>query len=95
MSTRLQRLAKLLYPECVGTGLDSHRSHIVHYVANGNPRNDTGLSYHYDNTEVTLNVALGKTFADGELYFGEMKDVSTHVHVYHRTCMYVHVCRSL
>ena len=68
VSKYLQSLAKLLYPECVGAGLDSHRSHVVHYIADGNP--------HYDNAEVTLNVALGKNFADGELYFGEMKDVS-------------------
>ena len=36
---------------------------------------DVGLSYHYDNAEVTLNVSLGKEYNDGELYFGDMKGV--------------------
>ena len=37
--------------------------------------NDTDLSYHYDNAEVTLNVCLGKEFAGGDLFFGPLKGV--------------------
>ena len=36
---------------------------------------NVGLSYHYDNTEVTLNMSLGKEYNDGELYCGDMKGV--------------------
>lgn len=38
-------------------------------------KEDLDLSYHYDNAEVTLNVCLGKTFTEGGLYFGGMKQV--------------------
>ena len=73
----LQPLSAVLYPECTGsTGLDSHRSFIVTYTTCGSGKTDVGLSTHYDNAEVTLNVSLGKVFTDGELYFGEMKGVS-------------------
>ena len=44
------------------------------YSAESND-SDVGLSYHYDNAEVTLNVSLGKEYKDGELYFGDMKGV--------------------
>uniref|UniRef100_A0A1X7TKU4 Fe2OG dioxygenase domain-containing protein n=1 Tax=Amphimedon queenslandica TaxID=400682 RepID=A0A1X7TKU4_AMPQE len=73
----LQPLSALLYPEWTGSsGLDSHRSHIVTYDATGpTDRTDVGLSTHFDNAEVTLNVSLGKEYSDGELYFGEMKGV--------------------
>lgn len=36
---------------------------------------DLDLSYHYDNAEVTLNVSLGKEFTEGNLYFGDMRQV--------------------
>ena len=73
----LQPLSAVLYPECTGsTGLDSHRSFIVTYTTCRSGKTDVGLSTHYDNAEVTLNVSLGKVFTDGELYFGEMKGVS-------------------
>ena len=72
----LQPISRLLYPECVGKGLDSHRSFIVSYDADsGKQHKDTGLSSHYDNAEVTLNVSLGNEFVDGQLFFGDMKHV--------------------
>ncbi len=37
---------------------------------------DLDLSYHYDNAEVTLNVSLGKDFTEGNLYFGDMRQVN-------------------
>ena len=30
---------------------------------------DLDLDFHYDDSDVTLNVCLGKTFTGGELYF--------------------------
>ncbi|KAI5091301.1 2-oxoglutarate and iron-dependent oxygenase domain-containing protein 2 [Silurus meridionalis] len=67
----LKPLAALLYPDCGGKWVDSHRAFAVKYALN----EDLELSYHYDNAEVTLNVSLGKDFADGTLYFGDMREV--------------------
>ncbi|KAM9622068.1 2-oxoglutarate and iron-dependent oxygenase domain-containing protein 2 [Trichechus inunguis] len=62
----LQPLMALLYPEYCGGPLDSHRAFVVKYA----PGQDRELGYHYDNAELTLNVALGKAFTGGALYFG-------------------------
>ena len=67
----LMPIARLLYPEWVERGLDSHRAFIVKYAIG----EDLDLSYHFDNAEVTLNVCLGKKFTGGTLYFGPMKGV--------------------
>jgi len=66
----LNPIAKAIYPEWVGDGIDSHRVFIVAYQIG----KDVDLSYHYDDAEVTLNVSLGKTYEGGELYIGGMKD---------------------
>lgn len=34
---------------------------------------DLDLNFHYDNAEVTINIALGKDFTGGDLYFGDMR----------------------
>ncbi|XP_027948295.1 2-oxoglutarate and iron-dependent oxygenase domain-containing protein 2 isoform X4 [Eumetopias jubatus] len=62
----LQPLTALLYPDCGGGWLDSHRAFVVKYA----PGQDRELGCHYDNAELTLNVALGKAFTGGALYFG-------------------------
>ncbi|XP_045390896.1 2-oxoglutarate and iron-dependent oxygenase domain-containing protein 2 isoform X2 [Lemur catta] len=62
----LQPLMALLYPDCGGGQLDSHRAFVVKYA----PGQDRELGCHYDNAELTLNVALGKAFTGGALYFG-------------------------
>ncbi|KAG8011608.1 2-oxoglutarate and iron-dependent oxygenase domain-containing protein 2 [Nibea albiflora] len=67
----LYPLTSLLYPDCGGCCLDSHKAFVVKYDMN----EDLDLSYHYDNAEVTLNVSLGKDFTEGNLYFGDMKQV--------------------
>ncbi|XP_012704926.2 2-oxoglutarate and iron-dependent oxygenase domain-containing protein 2 isoform X1 [Fundulus heteroclitus] len=67
----LQPLTSLLYPDCGGRCLDSHKAFVVKYDLN----EDLELSYHYDNAEVTLNVSLGKSFTDGNLFFGDMRQV--------------------
>ena len=67
----LMALSRLLYPEWVGQGLDSHRVFVVKYTM----KEDLDLSYHFDNAEVTLNVCLGRVFKGGDLYFGPMKGV--------------------
>ncbi|XP_029296505.1 2-oxoglutarate and iron-dependent oxygenase domain-containing protein 2 [Cottoperca gobio] len=67
----LNPLTSLLYPDCGGGHLDSHKAFVVKYDMN----EDLDLSYHYDNAEVTLNVSLGKDFTEGNLYFGDMRQV--------------------
>lgn len=67
----LHPLTSLLYPDCGGRCLDSHKAFVVKYDIN----EDLDLSYHYDNAEITLNVSLGKDFTDGNLFFGDMRQV--------------------
>ncbi|XP_041038470.1 2-oxoglutarate and iron-dependent oxygenase domain-containing protein 2 isoform X2 [Carcharodon carcharias] len=67
----LQPITSLLYPDCGGWKMDSHKAFIVKYAVN----QDRELSFHYDNAEVTLNVSLGKDFSEGNLYFGDMRQV--------------------
>lgn len=67
----LKPISSLVYPDCGGKWLDSHKAFAVKYSLN----EDLELSYHYDNAEVTLNVSLGKDFTDGNLYFGDMRQV--------------------
>ncbi|XP_072456748.1 2-oxoglutarate and iron-dependent oxygenase domain-containing protein 2 isoform X2 [Notamacropus eugenii] len=69
----LQPLTALLYPECGGGRLDSHRAFVVKYSMD----EDRDLSYHYDNAEVTLNVSLNRNFSEGNLYFGDFRQVSS------------------
>lgn len=70
----LHPLTSLLFPDCGGHCLDSYKAFAVKYDIN----EDLDLSYHYDNAEVTLNVSLGKEFTEGNLYFGDMRQVVPH-----------------
>jgi len=45
--------------------LDSYHAFIVQYKMT----EQKGLGFHYDASEVTLNLCLGKSFSDGDLYF--------------------------
>ncbi|XP_068617128.1 2-oxoglutarate and iron-dependent oxygenase domain-containing protein 2 [Brachionichthys hirsutus] len=67
----LHPLTSVLYPDCGGRCLDSHKAFVVKYDMS----EDLDLNYHYDNAEVTFNISLGKDFTDGNLYFGDMKQV--------------------
>ena len=65
----------LLYEECGGDSIDSHHAFIVSYKQG----EDVELNFHYDASEVTINVCLGKTFTGGELYFkGILHKPQTH-----------------
>jgi hypothetical protein len=64
-----------LYPQDGGDTLDGHHAFIVQYKLT----EDLDLGFHYDSSEVTLNLCLGKEFQGGSLYFcGLLKDRSTH-----------------
>ncbi|KAG2589010.1 2-oxoglutarate and iron-dependent oxygenase domain-containing protein CP2-like isoform X2 [Panicum virgatum] len=58
-------ISRVFYPEVGGGTLDSHHAFVVEY---GKDR-DVELGFHVDDSEVTLNVCLGKQFSGGELYF--------------------------
>jgi len=64
-------LTSLLYKHI--EDLDSHHSFIVSYEIG----KDEDLDFHVDESEVTLNVNLGKEFVGGDLYFGGIR-CSTH-----------------
>ncbi|KAK7506073.1 hypothetical protein BaRGS_00002795 [Batillaria attramentaria] len=67
----LMPLTSVLFPDCGGGCLDSHKAFTVIYSTS----HDHDLSCHYDNAEVTLNVCLGyEGFTGGDLYFHGMKD---------------------
>ena len=65
----LQDIARLLFPDWGGGHLDSQRAFTVTYRM----QQDKNLDYHFDDSEVTLNVCLGKQFEEGTLYFGNMR----------------------
>ncbi|XP_068643112.1 2-oxoglutarate and iron-dependent oxygenase domain-containing protein CP2-like isoform X1 [Aristolochia californica] len=58
-------ISKVFFPEVGGSSLDSHHGFVVEY---GNNR-DVELGFHVDDSEVTLNVCLGKHFTGGQLFF--------------------------
>jgi hypothetical protein len=58
-------LARVFYPEIGGSTLDSHHGFVVEYGKD----KDLELGFHVDDSEVILNVCLGKDFSGGELFF--------------------------
>ena len=68
----LQPISQKLFLDWGGGKLNSHKAFIVKYEVG----NDLDLSYHYDNAEVTLNVALSpeNAFSGGDIYFGDMRN---------------------
>ncbi|XP_010549099.1 PREDICTED: uncharacterized PKHD-type hydroxylase At1g22950 [Tarenaya hassleriana] len=61
----IRPISKVFFPEVGGATLDSHHGFVVEY---GQDR-DVDLGFHVDDSEVTLNVCLGKEFVGGELFF--------------------------
>lgn len=76
-SDYLNPIATVLFPEWTGTsGLQSQRAFTVKYDFESMKEN-SDLSFHFDNAEVTLNISLDGDFDGGELYFGQMRTVSS------------------
>ncbi|KAM7487684.1 hypothetical protein LguiB_025168 [Lonicera macranthoides] len=65
MEDFIRPISKVFFPEVGGATLDSHHGFVVEY---GMDR-DVDLGFHVDDSEVTLNVCLGKEFSGGELFF--------------------------
>jgi len=64
----MNRLSKVAYPH-IGDTLDGHHGFTVSYEIG----KDTNLSFHKDDSEVTLNVCLGDRFTGGDLFFGGVR----------------------
>ncbi|XP_072972641.1 2-oxoglutarate and iron-dependent oxygenase domain-containing protein CP2-like isoform X2 [Typha angustifolia] len=58
-------ISRVFFPEVGGSTLDSHHGFVVEYGKD----KDVELGFHVDDSEVTLNVCLGKQFSGGELFF--------------------------
>lgn len=71
MRTRVQPLARLLFPRFTAGRLDHHHGFVVEYELQG----DLELDFHADDSEVTLNLCLGKHFTGGNLFFGGLRCV--------------------
>ncbi|KAL6982424.1 2-oxoglutarate and iron-dependent oxygenase domain-containing protein cp2 [Sarracenia purpurea var. burkii] len=65
MEDFIRPLSRVFFTEVGGSTLDSHHGFVVEY---GMDR-DVDLGFHVDDSEVTLNVCLGKQFSGGELFF--------------------------
>lgn len=65
MEDFVRPIATVFFHEVGGSTLDSHHGFVVEY---GMDR-DVDLGFHVDDSEVTLNVCLGKHFSGGELFF--------------------------
>lgn len=65
MEDFIRPISRVLFPEVGGGTLDTHHGFVVEY---GMDR-DVDLGFHVDDSEVTLNVCLGKQFSGGELFF--------------------------
>lgn len=65
MDDFIQPISRVFFPEVGGSTLDSHHGFVVEY---GFDR-DVDLGFHVDDSEVTLNVCVGKQFTGGELFF--------------------------
>ncbi|XP_057859115.1 2-oxoglutarate and iron-dependent oxygenase domain-containing protein CP2 isoform X2 [Cryptomeria japonica] len=61
----IKPLASVLFPDVGGSTLDTHHGFVVEY----SKERDLDLGFHVDDSEVTLNVFLGKQFTGGELFF--------------------------
>lgn len=83
IDTYLSPFTTLLFPNDHGDSLDDHHCFLVRYKAG----EDLKLSLHVDDSEVTLNVCLGKEFQGGLLNFygekGEATEKKEEVNVTH------------
>lgn len=88
MEDFIRPISRVLFPGVGGSTLDTHHGFVVEY---GMDR-DVDLGFHVDDSEVTLNVCLGKEFSGGELFFRGVR-CEEHVNTESRpgeSCEYSH-----
>ncbi|CAA0817202.1 2-oxoglutarate (2OG) and Fe(II)-dependent oxygenase superfamily protein [Striga hermonthica] len=79
MEDFIRPLSRVFFAEVGGSTIDAHHGFVLEY---GMDR-DLDLGFHVDDSEVTLNVCLGKQFSGGELFFRGVrceKHVNTGTH---------------
>jgi len=75
----LQPLSELLFPVQVQGGFDSHHSFMVQYKAD----EDLGLDMHTDDSDVTFNMCLGRSFTGASLTICGDSRTPQHRHFHH------------
>ncbi len=82
MTRYVAPLSGLLFKDVGGDSLDENHGFIVEYGMKG----DTSLGFHTDDSEVTLNVCLGKHFTGGTLYFEGLRGhrCQEHIEIMHK-----------
>ncbi|EGG22148.1 putative prolyl 4-hydroxylase alpha subunit [Cavenderia fasciculata] len=71
----LKYFTSYLYPDYNGADIDSHHAFIVQYKMN----QDKDLGFHYDESDVTVNICLSDNFTGSSLYFkGILEKEDTH-----------------
>ncbi|CAH9104794.1 unnamed protein product [Cuscuta epithymum] len=65
MEDFIRPISRVFFSEVGGSTLDTHHGFVVEYGID----RDVDLGFHVDDSEVTLNVCLGKQFSGGELFF--------------------------
>ncbi|KAE8695528.1 2-oxoglutarate and Fe(II)-dependent oxygenase superfamily protein isoform 2 [Hibiscus syriacus] len=79
MEDFIRPISKVFFSDVGGSTLDSHHGFVVEYGID----RDVELGFHVDDSEVTLNVCLGKEFTGGDLFFRGVrcdKHVNTETH---------------
>ncbi|GJU53923.1 uncharacterized PKHD-type hydroxylase-like protein [Tanacetum coccineum] len=69
MKDFVRHISKVYFTDVGGFDLDSHHGFVVVYGVD----RDLDLGFHTDDSEVTLNVCLGKQFTGGDLFFRGMR----------------------
>jgi len=70
MTKYVSPLSGILFKDAGGDTLDENHGFIVEYAM----KKDTSLGFHTDDSEITLNVCLGKNFTGGTLYFAGIRE---------------------
>ncbi|XP_042000808.1 2-oxoglutarate and iron-dependent oxygenase domain-containing protein CP2-like [Salvia splendens] len=65
MEDFIRPISKVFFPEVGGSILDSHHGFVLEYGID----RDVDMGFHVDDSEVSLNVCVGKQFSGGELFF--------------------------
>ncbi|KAM7272041.1 hypothetical protein ACFE04_031255 [Oxalis oulophora] len=65
MKDFISPISKVFFAEVGGCSLDDHHGYVVEYGVD----RDTELGFHVDDSEVTLNVCVGRDFSGGDLFF--------------------------
>jgi hypothetical protein len=69
MKKVIEPISKALFPKVMKNDFQSHHSFLIKYKIG----EDISLKTHVDQSDITLNLCLGKEFTGGEVYFKGLK----------------------